>query len=253
VGSEPISVSVGDFNGDDNLDLAVANQIFANGTVSVLLGHGDGTFGTAVSYGAGSNPFSVAAGDFNGDGKLDLVAANFNSDNVSVLLGNGDGSFQPAANYGAGSNPASVAVGDFNRDGALDLMVANFFTGTASILLNTGGGGLPVVSLSPASLNFGPEGFRPITPLTVTLTNTGNAALNIANVTVTGANPDDFNQTNTCQAPILPRKSCAVRVVFVPLAPGMRDAAITISDSAPDSPQTVPLTGIGVSGKPNLE
>ena len=58
-----------------------------------------------MSYGAGTVPYSVAVGDFNGDGKLDLAVANEGSNNVSVLLGNGDGTFQAAVNYGAGLGP----------------------------------------------------------------------------------------------------------------------------------------------------
>ena len=67
----------------------------------------------------------VAVGDFNGDGKLDLVTANAGADDVSVLLGNGNGTFQAPTNIGIGSNPQSVAVGDFNGDGKLDLAVAD--------------------------------------------------------------------------------------------------------------------------------
>ena len=77
----------------------------SSGTVSVLLGNGDGTFQAAVNYGAGTNPNSVAVGDFNGDGKPDLAVANGGSNTVSVLLGNGDGTFQAAVTYGAGSEP----------------------------------------------------------------------------------------------------------------------------------------------------
>src|SRR4051794_20111383 len=62
-------------------------------------------FNPATNYNVGSSPYSVAAGDFNGDGKLDLVVANFNSNSVSVLLGNGDGTFGAAVNYGAGPPP----------------------------------------------------------------------------------------------------------------------------------------------------
>ena len=67
---------MGDFNGDGKLDLAVAN--FVDSSVSVLLGNGDGTFQVAVDYGTGSQgePLSVAVGDFNADGKLDLAVAN---------------------------------------------------------------------------------------------------------------------------------------------------------------------------------
>ena len=83
---------------------------------------------------------SVAVGDFNGDGALDLVVANRFSNNVSVLLGNGDGTFRTAVNYAAGSSPLSVAVGDFNGDGVLDLVVANGGLspdpGNVSVLIN---------------------------------------------------------------------------------------------------------------------
>jgi uncharacterized protein (DUF2141 family) len=77
---------------------------------------------------AGSNPTSAVVGDFNGDGKLDLVVANAGSKNVSILLGNGDGSFKAPLNFGAPA-PQSVAVGDFNGDGKLDVAVANLATG----------------------------------------------------------------------------------------------------------------------------
>src|SRR5260370_19627352 len=71
------------------------------------------SFRVAPTYAAGSAPFepvSVAVGDFNGDGKPDLAAANSSSNNVSVLLGNGDGTFQAAVHYAVGSGPRSVAV-----------------------------------------------------------------------------------------------------------------------------------------------
>jgi hypothetical protein len=90
-GYDPLSVAVGDFNGDGVPDLVVANRAYNN--VSVLLGNGDGTFRAAASYAVGSGPVSVAVGDFNGDGKLDLAVANEGSGDVSVLLGNGDGTF----------------------------------------------------------------------------------------------------------------------------------------------------------------
>jgi dienelactone hydrolase len=147
-GSEPLSVAVGDFNGDGKLDLVVANNARLGGmpTVSVLLGNGDGTFQPAVNYGAGSNPYSVAVGDFNRDGKLDLAVAdsaiNGGTSGVSVLLGNGDGTFQAAQTYdtGTGSFAVSVAVGDFNDDGKLDLAVANNGMNNVSVLLGNGDG-----------------------------------------------------------------------------------------------------------------
>ena len=71
--------------------------------MSVLLGNGDGTFQTAVDYPAGPLPYGVAVGDFDGDGKADLVVANDIGNNVSVLLGNGNGTFRAAVNYSVGA------------------------------------------------------------------------------------------------------------------------------------------------------
>src|SRR5262249_11018670 len=139
VGNFPVSVAVGDFNGDGVQDLAVVNGGVGYNGVSVLLGNGDGTFQAAVNFGAGVTPVSVAVGDFNGDGVRDLVVANFFiSNNVSVLLGNGDGTFQAVVSFGAGSFPRSVAVGDFNGDGRQDLAVANQDSIDVSVLLGNG-------------------------------------------------------------------------------------------------------------------
>jgi hypothetical protein len=95
--------------------------------------------GTSQLNTAGSTPYSVATADFNHDGKLDLVVANKDSNNVTVLLGKGDGTFQTPVNYAVGTNPYAVAVGDLNQDGKLDLAVANI-GGSTSILLGNGDG-----------------------------------------------------------------------------------------------------------------
>jgi hypothetical protein len=138
------SEAVGDFNGDGKPDLVVADTSAATGDVSVLLGIGDGTFQPAVNYAAGVNPYgplTVAVGDFNGDGKPDLVAGNGKGGNLSVLLGNGDGTFQPALNYAPGGlSASSIAVGDFNLDGRADLAVTDSTTGEVTVLLGNGNG-----------------------------------------------------------------------------------------------------------------
>jgi len=127
---------VADFNGDGKLDVAVGGTNGAGANeVSILLGNGDGTFQTGVNYAVGNPPFWIATGDFNGDGKIDLVVTN---KNVSVLLGNGDGTFQTQTTYSAGSSPYGVVAADLNGDGVYDLAVTNeIASGTVSILLGT--------------------------------------------------------------------------------------------------------------------
>ena len=124
-------------------DLAVANQDrFPNdpNDVSILLGNGDGTFGTATNFGAGEQSTYVTVGLFSHDKFLDLAVVNQRSNDVSILLGNGDGTFGAATNFGVGTNPLSVAVGPFNGDTFLDLAVANVNSNDVSILLGHGDG-----------------------------------------------------------------------------------------------------------------
>lgn len=147
------AIAVGDFNGDGKADLAFSNQ--SSGYVGVLLGNGDGTFRAGSTYADGSGVTGVgfaAVGDFNGDGKADMVAAEVNTNSVNVFLGNGDGTLQPPANYPVGSYPLCIAVGDFNGDGKADLAIVS--TGSVSVLLGNGDGTFqPAVSYNAAGAN----------------------------------------------------------------------------------------------------
>jgi hypothetical protein len=144
VGSHPEAVTVADLNGDGKPDLIVGNEGGLNGTVSVLLGNGDGTFQPQKTYAVGTFPFSVVAADLNGDGIPDLVVANGLSHNgvstVSVLLGNGDGTFQTQKTYSVGATPHSVVVADLNGDGKPDIVTANLYGQSVSVLLGNGDG-----------------------------------------------------------------------------------------------------------------
>jgi photosystem II stability/assembly factor-like uncharacterized protein/streptogramin lyase len=143
VGQSPTSVTVGDFNRDGILDLAVTSGVIGPGTVTILLGNGDGTFRLGASYSVDTQPQQVVAADLRGDGNLDLITANWGSGSspgsVSVLLGNGDGTFQSAVNYPAGYGVTSVTAGDFNGDGRPDLAAVNV-DNTVSVFLNNGNG-----------------------------------------------------------------------------------------------------------------
>lgn len=135
-------LAVSDVSDDGKLDLVVANTSSGPGTVSVLLGNGDGTFGVAINSPAGENPTSIAPTDVNGDGKPDLLVTNASAGSVSVLLGTGDGKFQTGLRYdlAAGFQNDSLAVADLDGDGHVDLAVADYDQRTVSILLGNGDG-----------------------------------------------------------------------------------------------------------------
>ena len=140
-GSE--TVAVGDFNGDGRMDVVTGNGLSWANTVSVLLGKADGTFAPHVDYPAGGLPISVAVGDFNGDGKLDIVVLlGPSSSQVGVLLGNGDGTFKAVKITTAGAGGNSIAVADFNGDGKLDVAISDNLelTEGVDIMLGNGNG-----------------------------------------------------------------------------------------------------------------
>jgi hypothetical protein len=158
VDAHPLGVAVADLNGDGFPDLVTVNS---TGTVSVLIGNGDGTFQPAVSYRVGANPHAVIVGNFSGSGIPDLAVAETGSNDIRILLGNGDGTFRNGAIFPAGPQPVALAVADFDGDGRLDLIVANHVPeGTVAVLLGDGNGGFgpPIFSRAgplPSSIAVG--------------------------------------------------------------------------------------------------
>jgi hypothetical protein len=130
-------VVVGDFNGDQKLDIAATD--YYNGDVEILLGNGDGTFTAGQTFATDtvSSPWpeNLALGDFNHDGKLDIAVANVESGTVAVLLGNGDGTFSAPTPYSIESEVYGVTAADVNGDGYLDLAVTTYSDGNNVALL----------------------------------------------------------------------------------------------------------------------
>jgi hypothetical protein len=139
--SHPITLRVGDFNGDGKPDLLIGQFVgFDAGEsfVTVLPGNGDGTFGAPITRDEGFGLFGLAVGDFNGDGKLDFAAAGSPVSAAVVFSGNGDGTFALLGSFpSGGADPFGVATGDFNGDGLPDLVVVNTFSNSVGVLLNT--------------------------------------------------------------------------------------------------------------------
>jgi FG-GAP-like repeat/Abnormal spindle-like microcephaly-assoc'd, ASPM-SPD-2-Hydin/FG-GAP repeat len=136
-GDQPVSIVAVDLKHDGNLDLVVANSLSTY--LSILLGNGDGTFQPATQSPPLLNEAAfVTAGDFNGDGKPDLVALGYNI--ISVLLGNGDGTFQNPIATQPSFSIESIGAGDFNRDGKRDLATAGTFGSNSSINILLGNG-----------------------------------------------------------------------------------------------------------------
>jgi hypothetical protein len=149
------AVAVGDFNGDGILDIVAANS--STQTIDLLLGNGDGTFQAPVSFPAGANygyeTYSIAIGDVNGDGKLDVVVGISPGDGVNVLLGNGNGTFQAAQSFATQSYPSSVSLADLRSIGKLDIITID---GNSSIgvLLGNGNGSFQAEQTVLAGASF---------------------------------------------------------------------------------------------------
>ncbi|OUJ73537.1 hypothetical protein BXP70_14170 [Hymenobacter crusticola] len=149
VGTNPQGVTLGDVDGDGDLDVLTANNLansVANGTVSIRLNNGDGTYTDGQEVTVGRGPYSVKLADIDGDGDLDLLTPNSNVNSVSMRFNNGNGRFVGNQEVAVGNLPHDIALGDIDGDGDLDLLAANYTvansltTSTVSVRLNNGNG-----------------------------------------------------------------------------------------------------------------
>ena len=247
-GYAPYSVAVADVNGDGKPDLLAANGCVsstncANGTVGVLINNSLGS--TTTALGSSSNPSSfgqavtftatVTSQGFKGQptGTVSFLDGTTNLGNSPL---NGSGAATLTISTLAVGTHSITAV--YNGD-------ANFAPSTSPVLYQVVQGA--VVALSPTSLNFGNQTVGITSPQQVsTLTNTGNVTLTITSIGLTGTNTNDFAQTNNCPSSLQPNGSCNISATFTPTTTGSRNAAVSIADNAPNSPQSVALSGVGV-------
>ncbi len=154
-------LAVGDFDEDGIQDLVATNSSLNN--VAVLLGNGDGTFGTAVSYSVntsgnlGQQPWNVVVGDINQDGHLDLAVASDTAGSVSILQGNGNGTFKAVTYVATGAQQVgSVTLGDFDGDGYPDLATTSAPDNAVYVLINNGNNTIGFGAVKKYTMNGGP-------------------------------------------------------------------------------------------------
>ena len=232
---------IADVNGDGKPDLVVADECTDHptcnsGAVGVLLGNGDGTFQAATIYPSGgvgsiSGARSVAVADVNGDGRPDVLVANYFSGTVGVLLGNGDGTFQAPVDYNVGFTPVrSVAVADVDGDGLPDLLVSGDIhigavqQGEVGYLLGNGDGT-----------------FQPV----VTYSSGGNAAISVTAADVNGDGQPDLlaaNGEGNSVGVLLhrPIKAATVTTLVSSLNPSFVGQAVTFTATVSSSAGTPP-------------
>lgn len=163
VGAQPSALVTGDFNADGNQDFIVTN--FADNTVSMFFGNGDGTFKQAPGSpfplpASTTGPIAMVTADFNSDGLPDIAIVNQTTNNVTVLLGTSTNSFNlaPSSPFAVGKLPVAIAAGDLNIDGKQDLAVLNQGDNTLSPLLGNGDGTFTLAPNAPIATGQSPTG-----------------------------------------------------------------------------------------------
>ena len=250
-GSGPVSVSIGDIDGDGKLDLAVANNsgnnasVFRNTSTPGIINAG--SFAAKVDFAAGGAPQSVSIGDIDGDGKQDLAVANFTGNSVSVLRNTsvtGTVNFSAKVDLPTAGQASSVSICDIDGDGKPDISATNYNTDNLSVLRNLSA---PSVLQTSASGNSNPIINGSVTPGTANLTDFGNVnllgnlirtysfqntstdSLSVDSIKMSGADPASFSPGSITPAgKIAPGESKTFTVTFVLSALGVKNATVNI-------------------------
>ncbi len=180
-GTNPSAIAVGNFNADENLDLAIANS--GSNNVTIAFGNADGSFGLGPNLAVGAGPVAIAVGDLNDDGTDDLAIANARSNNVTTFVGDGQGGLTLGTTVAVGTQPSAIGLGDFNDDNQLDIVTSHQTANTIAIAFNNGAGGFAVgttvaVGNQPTALTV--EDFNNDGKLDIATANLGSNNLSIA-------------------------------------------------------------------------
>ena len=216
--SHATTIVAADFNGDGKVDLAAVGQLppdYQSSVLSILLGNGDGTFGSPIGITVQNFAYGLAAGDFNRDGQVDLALPSYGSASISVLLGNGNGTFSPGGTFAVAQFPEYIAAADLDGDGVLDLAVDGV-SSTLSVLHGNGDGtfgpmqDFPLLTAagSPIIADFNLDGRPDIGSLdisggtiSVLLNTTANATETTTRLSAS-PNPSTLGQTVTLKATV---------------------------------------------------
>jgi uncharacterized protein (TIGR03437 family) len=217
VGNNPRAIAF------DGANIWVTNQ--DSNSVTKLVASTGAAVGT---YNVGPSPDGIV---FDG---ANIWVVNYGGNSVTKLLAS---SGATVGTYPVGSFP----TGGVAFDGS-NVWVTNYGSNSVTKINPTGQN---TATLSAANLTFGSQSVgRTSAPQTVSLTNSGTAALNISGISITGLQSADFAQANNCGSLVGPGSTCTISVTFTPTATGARVATITITDNASNSPQTIGLSGI---------